>query len=461
MFYGNRDERLSRLSAPLNRWLVLGLSLCLGNWACAFSKPEGASGGQSCTLDAECPDTAAGICDLFGAMGVCRQCTTTRTEACTGATPACGATNMCEACSAHSDCASDACLPNGSCAAETEVVYLRQGGSGTSGANCTKAAPCGLLETAIDQAMTTPRPYIRVTGTIGGSEETITGKQLVFLGSLDAADSILLGQGGGGSEPLLFLRGGAKVEIRNLTLRAAKGPVVRVDEGSSFQSMRSKIQNADEEGILISSGTAIISESEISGNGSQGGGAGLRRGISLAAGELTVTRTKIFDNAGGGIFAADGQKFTISTSFIVGNRGNGGVHAGTASPASKLEFNTIVDNIDGVGAGDAGGITCDQAGIVFSNNLIFRNTGGSWGTAQTFGDCTYGTSYVLPGTGAGDTSLAFAKDTAPRDYHLTSSSPATVRDVAGVVCTGLKDVDGDERPLNGACDLGADEYRSP
>lgn len=423
--------------------------------------------GQSCMADTECPDESASVCDLSGARGVCRQCTPARAEACTGTTPACGATNICEACDSHSDCASDACLPTGSCAAETEVVYLRQGGSGTSGANCTKAAPCGLLEMAIDQAMTTTRPYIRVTGTIGGSEETITGKQLVFLGSLDAADSILLGQGGGGSEPLLFLRGGAKVEIRNLTLRAAKGPVVRVDEGSSFQSMRSKIQNAEEEGILISSGTAIISESEISGNGSQGGGTGSRRGISLVVGELTVTRTKIFDNAGGGIFAADGQKFTISNSFIVGNRGNGGVHAGTANPASKLEFNTIVDNQDGPNSTDAGGIFCDQAGVVFSNNLIFRNTGGpreaggAEGAVQTVGSCTYGTSYVLPGTGAGDTSLAFAKDTAPRDYHLTSSSPATVRDVAGVVCTGLEDVDGDERPLNVACDLGADEFRVP
>ena len=439
------------------KYLLLSVMLAVVA-SCEKIDPPNTIGGEACMADTECNAPAA-VCDMPSGMGVCVQCTPARTEACTGATPACGANKLCEACDSHSDCASDACLPTGSCAAEAEVVYLKQGGSGPTGTNCTKAAPCTQLMIAVGQAMTTTRPYIRVTGTIGGSEETITGKQLIFLGSLDSADSVLQGQSGPGSEPLLFLRNGAKVEIRNLTLRAAKGPVVRVDEGSTFQMERSKIQNADEEGILISNGTAIVSKSEISGCGGSAGG-GARRGIYLADGELTLTSSKIFDNAGGGIFAADGQKFTISNSFIVGNRGNGGVHVGAANLASKLEFNTIVDNTDAGGSGDAGGVTCDQAGVVFSSNLIFRNIGGSGGTAQTFGDCTYGNSYVIAGTGSGDTSLGFL-NTSTRDYHLTTMSPSAVRDVAGVICTGLTDIDGEARPQGASCDLGADEFKMP
>jgi hypothetical protein len=34
-----------------------------------------------------------------------------------------------------------------------------------------------------------------------------------------------------------------------------------------------------------------------------------------------------------------------------------------------------------------------------------------------------------------------------------------VQNVGTAVCTGLKDYDGDDRPLGGACDLGADEIK--
>lgn len=44
------------------------------------------------------------------------------------------------------------------------------------------------------------------------------------------------------------------------------------------------------------------------------------------------------------------------------------------------------------------------------------------------------------------------------DFHLSATTPLSVRDAAGD-CTGLVsiDVDGDARPNGGACDVGADE----
>jgi len=39
-------------------------------------------------------------------------------------------------------------------------------------------------------------------------------------------------------------------------------------------------------------------------------------------------------------------------------------------------------------------VFCDQGAFVAGGNLIFRNTGGSTGSAQTFGNCTYGNSFV-------------------------------------------------------------------
>jgi hypothetical protein len=209
-----------------------------------------------------------------------------------------------------------------------------------------------------------------------------------------------------------------------------------------------------EEGLLVTSGKATLIQSEVSGHGK-----GDKWGVNLVAGELSVSQSKIFNNTGGGIVVANDQKFSVVNSFITGNRNNGGVSVGRPGAGSKFEFNTVVDNQDGAGSGDAGGVTCDLAGVVFSNNIIFRNVGGVGGIAQTFGLCTYGTSYVAAGTGPTDMSLAFKTDTGTRDYHLTSGSPVLVKDVPAVTCTGQIDYDGDARPQGGVCDLGADEVK--
>ena len=456
MSYCEQSRGLVESSVLLWSGLILAFAALT---ACTFSRPEGVPVGQSCMADTECPDESASVCDLSGARGVCRQCTPARAEACTGTTPACGATNICEACASHSDCASDACLPSGACALQTEVVYLKQGGINPGG-ECTKDLPCSLLSTAL-LAVIAPRSYVRVSGTIMNADGGVAGRPAVLLGDNDGSSTLRGLQLGGGNEPVLFELGvNAQVEMHDLQLVAADGAAVEVNgAGATLLLNRSKILDADEEGIRLLNGVVTITDSEISRSGGNGGTP--RQGINVLNGELSVTRSKISENEGGGVSIADGKKFSITNSFIVGNRGNGGLFLGTPSAGNKLEFNTIVDNQDGPNSADAGGVFCDQVGVVFSNNLIFRNIGGSGGSVQTFGSCTYGNSYVMSGTGVGDFSLAFAKDTAPRDYHLTAASPATVRDVAGLVCTGLKDVDGDERPLNGACDLGADEYKVP
>jgi hypothetical protein len=151
---------------------------------------------------------------------------------------------------------------------------------------------------------------------------------------------------------------------------------------------------------------------------------------------------------------------SLTINFIYNNGNNLTAAAGGLSlrpmGASKVEFNTIVDNQANLGAASAGGVFCDTAGFVAPNNLIFRNTGGATGTAQTFGNCTYGNSYSAPGASAADNTPVFkSPNSQPFDYHLTASSPASVLDAAGA-CTGI-DFDSQARPQGPACDLGADE----
>ena len=160
-----------------------------------------------------------------------------------------------------------------------------------------------------------------------------------------------------------------------------------------------------------------------------------------------------------------GKKFSITSSFIVENRGNGGISAQSPAPGSQLEFNTIADNQDaGNGVLDAGGVFCDQPDFAAPNNIIFRNTSnGTSEFVQTIGRCGYGNSLVSANNAAETRILGFVKDTMPRDYHLTSSSPALVKNAAScVAATGFVDYDGirDRKAVRASWALMSSESRS-
>ena len=431
--------------------LILVSIVLLG--ACVEVKHRGEPGlGSECERDSDCAQFG-GVCDVEGTQA-CVVCSADKAEACTGTTPVCGESFSCRACAAHADCASDTCLPDGSCAAAEQVVYLQQGGTGTG---CSKEVPCGTLEAAIAQAASATRPYVRITGTIENAAGMVTGKALVLFGSPGAALK-------GGVEDdkgiPLELGLGAKVEMYELAIQDSKGVGIKVDNGASLSMVRSKVTGAAGDGVLISNGTARIEQSEISNCGPVSSIGITGRGIYLTLGELTVSRSRIVNNAIG-ISIAERQKFTITNNFIVGNKLRGGLLLSNPASGSKLEFNTIADNHTiATAAGYAGGVACEDASFTFATNIIYRNTGGSSRYMQTTGLCKFTGSFLSSSSRAETASLGFVDTAAAvRDYHLTESSPATVRDVAGGICSGMTDFDGDPRAADGGCDLGADEYK--
>lgn len=329
-------------------------------------------------------------------------------------------------------------------------------------------APCEELPIALG-LVTATRRYIRVTGPINVENALIDGgKSVWFLGAdrnvAGALTSALAGPGGNNNgQPTLRINGEAKVEIHQLVLRDSREAAIEVEQGS-LVLRRSQINNTDKEGVKIDSPAAKVEihETDVLGNGTDSMGGSFYAGILLSDGELTVTRSRISGGMGGGVLIASGKKFSITSSFITENRGNGGISATSPAAGSRLEFNTIADNQDeGDGLADAGGVLCDLPSFVASNNIIYRNTSdGTDAFVQTIGRCTYGNSLVSANNAAETRVLGFVKDTAPRDYHLTAASPAIVKDVAScTAAAGFVDYDGDLRPQGGACELGADEIK--
>jgi Right handed beta helix region len=424
---------------------VIGMTGCQKDNA--LLGPDGGGGGSACKNNGDCMAPTA-TCDVNGSK-TCVQCLpatpATANEACPASAPVCDLNKTCRICTANSECPSDACLPSGMCALEAEVIYAAANGTGST---CAKAAPCSLA-TAIGQ-VAVAKPTVRLdAGTFMDVVIALSGTTATLIGE---PGTVLRGKPGAGGQPIVSLAAASNVTLSELEFQSSDKAGIKVDGGSTLLVNRCKIKTSKEEGVLISDGTVTISKSEVS--------AGKALGVSLAKGELSIAGSTISANLGGGIAVSNLQKFSILNSFIVGNSGGGGIFALNPGAGSKLEFNTIVDNVDGTGAADAGGVTCDDATFTFPNNLIFRNTGGQGpGKVQTFGTCTYGNSFNAPGTGPTDATLAFRKDTMPRDYHLTATSPTSVRNGAGATCTNAIDVDGDSRPQEGACDLGADEFK--
>src|SRR5215468_5453708 len=67
---------------------------------------------------------------------------------CATTTPVCDE-HACRACRAHADCVdSETCLPDGSCAAATDVAYIVNPG-GADNATCDKATPCATMTAAL------------------------------------------------------------------------------------------------------------------------------------------------------------------------------------------------------------------------------------------------------------------------------------------------------------------------
>jgi chitodextrinase len=165
------------------------------------------------------------------------------------------------------------------------------------------------------------------------------------------------------------------------------------------------------------------------------------------------------------------DSFTLENSVIPAGQGSPslrwGYCAGNCAPAVTLLYNTFEGSVS----------ICDAAsgctGISYANFLLRGNT--AWN--QAFGGCLSGATYDhnswytdsastnvarCTGDNAGNAGLnltsVYTSPGSPNyDYHMLPTAPSNYAGAGGTNCTGLTDLYGQPRPLNGTCDVGAVE----
>jgi Right handed beta helix region len=399
-----------------------------------------------CTKSSQCAAPAA-VCQVE--TGTCVQCSPAEPESCTGSAPVCSAENTCSGCSKHTECASAACLPDGSCGDDSKVAYVAPAGTGTT---CTQASPCK----KVDDALKTARPYVKFGGVTDEAVTVDKGRQVTFLA--DAGAKLTRGTGGA---ILTVKDDGTSLGVYDLAIsdapNNASGYGVLVAAGSgapTVRLVRVTLQNNPAGAISATGGTLTVTQSTISSN--QGGG------ISATGGTLTVTQSTISGNTGGGISVTNAAFSVVGNVFFGNGSGSSTIGAVSISTmqnaANRLEFNSFNKNLTTDTVGPA--IHC-LAGTFTAKNNIMSGNGTLTQLTQYSGACTHAYSIATPGAlppGSGNSAAdpGFV-NTTTGDLHISATSPARGAADPASNLTGPAERDIDGQPRTSPADIGADE----
>jgi hypothetical protein len=379
----------------------------------------------ACTGEPDCTSyTSTPHCATTGNdAGQCVQCRDGND--CAAATPVCDA-NACRACRVDDECPSHVCDDtSGMCVAGNDVIYMTPTGSGTA---CTMAQPCGTFSVALAQ-VTTSRHTIDMAAGSYTDQVSISGVTV----DIHGAGADLTSSAAG---PVVSITGVSDVSIEG----------IRIHGGHTMNTLIGH-------GVTCTAGSVTIKLRHVTVDMNSG------LGVNAGACDVTVDRSQIVANNGGGILVNDA--FTIENDFISGNgnpsSGAGGVVISNVMTAGThvFQFNSVTNNVSSSVV--ASGVYCTiiTVPLALGNSIVYGNVGGS-GKQIDGGNCAWTYSDLgdtVAGTGNISVDPMFVNAT-QNDLHL---KPTSLCKSAGDPASTVKvDIDGDPRS-DGMPDIGADE----
>jgi hypothetical protein len=299
-------------------------------------------------------------------------------------------------CVAHSECASNACLPNGQCATDEDVAFVHGGES-------------------IAAAVATGKPFVKLSGAFDEAL-VLTNTNVHFLA--DPGTTLTRSTSG----PIIDLHGTSNVAIDDLVIRDGLGNTghgINIAAGESMVSL-----TLDHVAVLDNGGI----------------------GVNAADGKLAMERCIVSGNKNGGAQVA--AAMAVENSLFVGNGSStsivGGVSLTPRGSTNTFSFNTVADNLSSSGSVSVRGVNCPVP-MTVNSSIVTGNA--------TSLNCTLEYSLV-----SGDPMFKATDATSPLspDYYRIGATSDAI-DHADNSATMSVDIDG--QPREGARDIGADEFQ--
>jgi hypothetical protein len=281
--------------------------------------------------------------------------------------------------------------------------------------------------------------------------------------------------GGGNDGPVLDIRNTRAVTLLGGTILGSNNGDGILCNGTLTVD-GTNITMTDKSGINAM-GSCNLAVTHATITGASKGGGGLVAAIATTGSLLTLSRSTLQDNRGGGL-TIGGGKFIVIGNVFLNNGGDpstiGGISiSAVADLTSRLEFNTVIGNTITDGARTSGIDCIGTINAIGRNNIVWNNKQKTIGTGiqQISGLCKHAYSNIGPSgvLTANDGMNNFNDDpkvmSEQNDLRLKTGSPDIGHADPAADLTGVaaKDIDGMDRkpPAGMNADIGAYRYKAP